>query len=118
MQNDYSDDDIRIPAFLVPLNYAKTLKDDHEDIILNIGWFSEASKSARPILELWISSPISLHLSESSSLISYLSQNTEEYDLELHLMTSSCKYCSASIKQKYCISNGAYCLIEEKNGRQ
>ena len=44
MQNDYSDDDIRIPAFLVPLKYAKTLKDDHEDIILNIGWFSEVSK--------------------------------------------------------------------------
>lgn len=47
-----------------------------------------------------------------------LSQPVDQFDFELHIVTSSCKFCSSEIKQKYCVSNGQYCLIEEENGRQ
>ena len=42
MQNDYSQDDITIPTFLVPLKFAKTLSDDpRQDIRINLGWTPE-----------------------------------------------------------------------------
>ena len=107
MQNDGSAQDILIPAFFVPLKFANSLKNSHEDVRLSLGWkVDDTYLPDKPKLELWVSSPDSLMPLEQKSLSQMLSQPVEQFDFELHIVTSSCKFCSIEIKEKYCVSNG------------
>ena len=119
MQNDGSEWDITIPAFFVPQKFGRTLENQNEDVRLSIGWVVDVTYLPDiPKLELWVSSTDSLLPKEQKSLAYMLAQSADLFDFELHIQSSSCKFCSTAFKQKYCISDGKYCLVDDENGRQ